>query len=229
MKRTIIKIDEDKCVGCGLCVPDCKEGAIKIIDGKAKLVKEQYCDGMGKCLGSCPVGALTVEERDADEFDAIEAEKHRNQNSVAKHFGGCPGSMARTMAPKKSVESSGEASALGQWPVQLHLVPVMAPYWQDAEILVCADCVPFALNDFHARLLNGKKLVIACPKLDNTENYSDKLAAIIANNSIKSVTVAHMEVPCCNGIVMITKQAIANSGKNVELNDVTITIDGNIK
>lgn len=229
MKRSIVKIDEKKCVGCGLCVPDCKEGAIKVIDGKAKLVKEIYCDGLGKCLGSCPVGAITIEEREAEAFDHAAAEQHRQHNNMAKHFGGCKGSMARTITPKKDITESGQGSALGQWPVQLHLVPVQAQYWQDAELLVCADCVPFALNDFHAKLLNGKKLVIACPKLDDTQNYTEKLAAIIAYNNIKSITVAHMEVPCCNGIVMITKQAISQSGKEIVLNDVTVNIDGTLK
>ncbi len=229
VKRSIVNIDQEKCIGCGNCVPDCKEGAIKLVNGKAQVVSEAYCDGLGKCLGSCPVDAITIEEREAEVFDHAAAEKHRNQSAMKKHFGCCAGSMARMVKPASKVTDNGEGSALAQWPVQLHLVPVNAPYWENAELLVCADCVPFALNNFHAKLLNGKKMVIACPKLDDTSSYTDKLAAIIATNSIKSVTVAHMEVPCCNGIVMITRQAIVQSGKDLELNDITIGINGTTK
>jgi NAD-dependent dihydropyrimidine dehydrogenase PreA subunit len=170
LKRKIIRINEEKCTGCGLCIPNCKEGALQIIDGKARLVSESFCDGLGSCIGHCPQGAITIEERRAEEYDEAKA---------------CPGS--------KMMDFKGKGeSRLSQWPVQIHLVPVNAPYFEGADLLVAADCVPFAYAGFHEGLLKGKVLLIGCPKLDDAQAYQDKIAQIFRNNKIKSVTCAHM-------------------------------------
>jgi len=192
-KRKIIKIDEEKCNGCGLCVPSCAEGAIQIIDGKARLVSETFCDGLGACLGECPEGALTIEEREADGFDEKEVEKHLEQ--MKKHaaavepprvHGGCPGSLARSLEPKappKAAESGAPTpSQLRNWPVQLHLAPVKAPYFKDAKLLIAADCVPFAYADFHKDFLADRVVIIGCPKLDDSSAYLEKLINIFAQN-----------------------------------------------
>lgn len=247
--RKIIKIDETKCDGCGLCVPNCAEGAIQIIDGKAKLVKDSYCDGLGACLGHCPQDALHVIEREADDFNEEEAmefvnkikgevPKHNHQhNNMHHHGGGCPGSRMMMFGNKenesiKSVAaSSGDIEVkikpqLRQWPVQLNLVPVNAPYFENADLLVTADCVPFAYANYHIDLLKGKAVVIGCPKLDDVEHYIDKLTQILEKNNIRSVTVAHMEVPCCSGIVRAAEIAVQRSGKNLNLIKVRISING---
>ncbi len=246
--RKIIKIEEDKCNGCGLCVPNCAEGAIQIIDGKAKLVKDSYCDGLGACLGHCPQDALHIIEREADEFDEEEAMNFVNSlnkpvkkpaaNHVHHHGGGCPGSRMMTLGGqdnkgegKASTVNSGDVEIkikpqLRQWPVQLSLVPVNAPYFDNADLLVTADCVPFAYANYHIDLLKGKAVVVGCPKLDDIEFYVDKLTDIIENNSIKSVTVAHMEVPCCSGIVRAVDLALQRSGKEVPVTKVRIGING---
>lgn len=249
--RKIIQIDEEKCNGCGLCVPNCAEGAIQIIDGKARLVKDSYCDGLGACLGHCPQDALKIIEREAEDFNEDEAlefarkmkEKSQKPNVPAAHHaahhhsgGGCPGSR---MMMLKSEGSSSENSAadsgdveiriksqLRQWPVQLNLVPVNAPYFDDADLLVTADCVPFACANYHLDLLKGKAVVVGCPKLDDIEYYVEKLTQIIESNNIKSITVAHMEVPCCSGIVRAVDIALQRSGKNVPVNKVKIGING---
>lgn len=244
--RKIVKIDKDRCNGCGLCIPNCAEGAIRIIDGKAQLVGENLCDGLGACLGHCPMDAITVEERPADEFDEkavirhLTAESQENakpQQSPCSHSagsGGCPGSMARmlkrtTVDHGRDTHATARPSQLGQWPVQLTLVPVQGPMWQDADVLIAADCVPFAFPEFHERLLAGKTLAIACPKLDDVEPYVQKLAMIFAQNTVRSVTVAHMEVPCCHGIVSVVQEALGLSGReDIAMHDVTIGIDGNI-
>jgi Fe-S-cluster-containing hydrogenase component 2 len=234
MMRKIVQIDETKCDGCGLCVPACHEGAIQIIDGKARLVADKLCDGLGDCLGECPLDAIKIIERDADEFDeeAVHLrlrELGRTPEPAPVH-GGCPGSramsMPRTETQSKPIESGRQESQLGQWPVQLHLVPVNAPYFMDSELLVCADCVPFAYPDFHRKMLRGKTVTIACPKLDQTGNYAAKLAEIIKNNRISQVTVAHMEVPCCSALVSIVRQAVELSGCGVDLGDITVKISG---
>lgn len=254
--RKIIEINEEKCNGCGLCVPNCAEGAIQIIDGKAKLVSDIYCDGLGACLGHCPEDALKIVERDAEEFDeeaveellksqgktftpqnhASHGHQHQHQHH-GHHGGGCPGS--RMMEFNKEVEAdkieavgSGDIeikikSQLKQWPVQLKLVPPNAPYFQNAELLITADCVPFAYPNYHLDLLKNKAVVIGCPKLDDLEFYVDKLTQIIELNDLKSVTVAYMEVPCCQGIVMAAETALRRSGKAVRLNKVKIGIQGN--
>lgn len=212
-KRKIIRINEKKCNGCGLCIPNCKEGALQIIDGKARLVSESFCDGLGACLGHCPQGAITIEERQAEEYD--EAKVLKNAAKAA----GCPGSRMMDFKGK------GE-SRLSQWPVQIHLVPVNAPYFDGADLLVAADCVPFAYAGFHEDLLKGKVLLIGCPKLDDAKSYQEKITQILKDNKIKSVTCAHMEVPCCFGLVHLVKSAIEASGRKIAYKDVTIGIKG---
>ena len=235
--RNIVKIDEAKCDGCGLCATACAEGAIKIVNGNAKLVSETYCDGLGACLGHCPQDAITIEKRDAGEFDEkatheyLESEK---QKAVAPkpmaHSGGCPGMAMRTMKPAVPAEAgmrSGAASSqLGQWPVQLALVSPDAPYFKDADIILAADCAAFAMGDFHNTLLKGHSLAIACPKLDETEPYVGKLAAIVKN--ARSLKVVHMEVPCCFGLVRLAQAAIAQSGVAMDFQAIKIGLNGSI-
>lgn len=258
MKRNIVVIDREKCNGCGQCVSACHEGAIQMVNGKAELVSDIYCDGLGACIGHCPVDAITVVEREAAAFDeaAVKARLATQAAPAPKPHGGCPGSMARTLSapaaaaplpplacgcPGSMAKALGGnstqapspqgriASELRQWPIQLHLVPVNAPYWQDADLLVAADCVAAAYPEFQRDLLKNKKLAIACPKLDDTSSYAEKLAAILATNTIKSVTVVRMEVPCCGGIVRIVQEAIARSGKDLPLTTVVVGLEGNIR
>ena len=304
--RKIVRIDEDKCDGCGLCVPNCAEGAIRVIDGKARLLAENLCDGLGNCLGKCPKDAIIIEQRPAEEFDEAAVEKRKDSgfrlprqgpqgqasdsslqtsafslqpsdsrlqapNSglqtsdfrlqtsggetqatgyglpatahglpAAVHgphgSGGCPGARLRQLQPGGSGPRAGSpvgaggpapVSRLGHWPVQLALVPVAGAIWQDADVLIAADCVAFALPDFHERLLAGKTLVIACPKLDDVGPYVEKLTRIFAGNAIRSITVAHMEVPCCGGIVRVVQAALAASGRmDLRMTDITVGIDG---
>lgn len=241
MKRNIIHIDEDKCNGCGLCVPACAEGAIQIIDGKARLVADNLCDGLGACLGHCPQDAIHIEVRDADAFDEAAVEQHTAVSGNAKPAkahahgqGGCPS--ARLMSLDKpqtanpgdanSADRAPQASALGNWPVQLKLIPVTAPFLKGADLLLAADCAPFAYADFHRELLDGKVLLIGCPKLDDAAEYQEKLAAILAENAVRSLTVVHMEVPCCSGLVALARQAVANSGADIDLQTVCIGIRG---
>ncbi|MCP4379576.1 MAG: 4Fe-4S ferredoxin [bacterium] len=233
MIRKIVRIDEDKCDGCGLCVPDCAEGAIQIIDGKAKLLADNLCDGLGNCLGVCPRDAIAIEERQADDFDevAVRAAQEAVAEKPAETPCGCPGAMARSLPPQTAPCEQAEtrASQLSHWPVQLTLVPPSGAMWDDADVLISADCVAFAMADFHERLLSGKVVVIACPKLDDVGPYIDKLTRIFADNSIRSVTVAHMEVPCCTGIVMLTQAAMEKSGRtDIPFADITVGIDGTI-
>ena len=230
--RKIVLIDEDKCDGCGLCVPDCAEGAIKIIDGKAKLLAENLCDGLGACLGACPQDAITIEERPADEFDEAAVEAVKTAAKKPDLPCGCPGTMARALAPKpaSNPQTEARASQLSHWPVQLTLVPPSGAMWNDADVLISADCVAFAMPDFHERLLAGRAVVIACPKLDDVGPYIDKMTRIFADNSIKSVTVAHMEVPCCTGIVTAARAAMDASGRtDIPFADITIGIDGTVR
>ena len=236
--RKIVKIDEEKCNGCGLCIPNCAEGAIQIVDGKAKLVSDKFCDGLGACLGHCPEDAITVIEREAEEFDekAVEFHLHNQIGVQAKpqsQFTGCPSSrVLQFQVPKPKAESGlreSTVSQLSQWPVQLKLVPVDAPYFQDADLLVAADCVPFAYPDFHQDFLKGKAVVVGCPKLDDIQLYKEKLTAIFKTNPIKSVTVPYMEVPCCFGLVKATEDAIEASGKDIPFKKVKIGICGDIK
>jgi ferredoxin len=275
-KRKIIKIDEDKCNGCGLCMPNCPEGALQIIDGKARLVSDLFCDGLGACIGYCPQGAIHIEEREAEKYDEkrvmdnivklgkntiIAHLKHLKEHNefaylkvamdylvtkgikirpgdltdtVASGPCGCPGSKISQKAPEDTQKSARHLSEkhpthisrIGTWPVQLKLVPAFAPFLSGADILIAADCVPFAYADFHEDLLKDKVLLVGCPKLDDAVYYKEKIAQIIANNDIKSITHAHMEVPCCFGFLSVIKDAIARSGKKIPFSDVTISIKG---
>jgi Fe-S-cluster-containing hydrogenase component 2 len=238
MKRNIIHIDEEKCNGCGLCVPACAEGAIQIIDGKAKLVADNLCDGLGACLGHCPQDAIHIEEREADDFDETAVEKNQGETDHAvrtkthdQHSGGCPSTRLMSFEKRSATNLSrdgGQKSALANWPVQLKLVPVSAPFLKGADLLLAADCAPFAYADFHQELLSGKVLLIGCPKLDNAQEYQEKLASILEQNDIRSLTVAHMEVPCCSGLVHLAQQALEQSGTGLELQTVCIGINGNL-
>ena len=231
--RNIVKIDEEKCNGCGDCVSACAEGAIQIIDGKAKLISEIYCDGLGACLGHCPMDAITVEKRESAEFDEKATEEHLKQQKKQEEKPlacGCPGTMAQSF--KKDIPSEGAGadvpSQLAQWPVQLHLVSPAAPYFKGADLLLVADCVPFAMGDFHGKLLKQKPIAIGCPKLDDSDFYIDKLTDIITQSEIKSLTVVHMVVPCCSGLTYIAQQAVAKSGVALDLEDITISLEGEI-
>ncbi len=231
MRRKIIEIDEEKCTGCGECVDSCIEGAIQIVNGKAKLVKDSYCDGLGACLKDCPEGALTIEERDVEPFDEKATKKHVESAAHARPKPcACPGTMTRQIERRPGAAAAeGVASELTQWPVQLTLVSPEAPYFQDANLLLVADCVPFAMGDFHARFLRGRAVAVGCPKLDDPGFYVEKLAEILKHSAIKSLTVVHMEVPCCFGLRRIADQALAASGKDIPLRDVTIGIDGEVR
>jgi len=234
MKRKIIRIDEEKCTGCGECIPDCPEGALKIINGKARLVKESLCDGLGSCVGRCPTGALTVEEREAESFDEEEARRNMQAGQVKEHSHearpqGCPGQMMKQWTSSSDPVKAGGPSALRQWPVELKLLNPSAPYFENAHLLIAADCVAFAFGNFHQRFLEGKALVVFCPKLDNAhEEYIDKLARILEQNDIQSLTVVYMEVPCCSATTHIAEQALKRSGKNLVIRDYTISLQGEI-
>ena len=273
-KRNIIKIDEEKCNGCGLCIPNCPEGALQIIDGKVRLISDLFCDGLGACIGHCPEGAITIEEREAEKYDerkvmanivkqginVIKAHLHHlkehnehaylmqaidylkekgienplEEEFLHKHhtdgFSACPGSkmmdFRKKEAPKEEKIASKVESQLGQWPVQITLVPANAPYFKDAHLLIAADCVPFAYADFHEDLLKGRILLVGCPKLDDVEFYKEKLTQILKDNKIKSITCAHMEVPCCFGFVAIIRGAISESRKDIPFKEVVISIKG---
>ncbi len=233
--RKIVKIDEEKCNGCALCIPNCAEGALQIVDGKAKLTSEKFCDGLGACLGHCPQDAITVIEREAVEFDerAVEAylhKKHEAESHPKPVFASCPSSKPMQFNARGESGSIARAvSQLTQWPVQLKLVPIKAPYFQDADLLVAADCVPFAYANFHQDFIKGKVVIIGCPKLDDIQYYEEKLTEIFKSNSIKSVTVPYMEVPCCFGLVKAAEDAIAASGKNIPLKKIKIGIRGEIQ
>ena len=244
--RKIIKINEKKCNGCGLCIPNCPEGAIQIIDKKARLISDLFCDGLGACLGHCPNGAITIEEREAEEYSEAKVMENivkQGKNTIIAHlkhlkehnqeqylqqaldflrekkidvefqphgFAGCPG-------PRPQLQ---------QWPVQITLVSVTAPYFNNADILIAADCVPFSYASFHEDLLKGRALLVGCPKLDNVLAYKDKIAQILKNNHIKSITYAHMEVPCCFGLVTVIEDAITISGKKIPFKEAIIGIKG---
>ncbi len=250
MKRKIIIIDEDLCDGCGDCVVACAEGAIEIIEGKAKLVKEQYCDGFGDCLGECPTGALRIEEADADAFDPDATRQHlldsqgpqaveRMEKAAARHAtqtttptaqpkAGCPGARAAEFDAATSTATGQVPSQLTHWPIQMRLISPDAPVLKNADLLLAADCTAFAYGDFHRKLLAGKAIIIGCPKLDETEPYLEKLTAIIKNNDLKSLTVAHMEVPCCHGLAHLAQQALERAASKLELQTVILSIRGDI-
>jgi ferredoxin len=273
-KRKIIKIDAQKCNGCALCIPNCPEGALQIIDGKARLISDLFCDGLGACIGYCPQGAITIEEREAEKYNekkvmgnivaqgenVIRAHlRHLKDHGARNYFQealdylkenkikvnleevfsatggdtpcGCPG--AKLMDLKKEVKtpiqkkpSAKSESQLSQWPVQIMLSPPMAPFFNQADLLIAADCVPFAYADFHRDLLKEKVLLVGCPKLDNLKIYEEKLNQIFKNNAIKSITYAHMEVPCCAGLIPVIKSAITQSNKKIPFKDIIISIKG---
>ena len=228
MLRKIIRIDEDKCIGCGLCAKACHEGAIEMIGGKAKLTREDYCDGLGDCLPACPVDAISFEEREAPAYDEAVVKKAQAEKNAAKLPCGCPGSQSKAIqwsacdAPAVSLPSQ-----LRQWPVQIKLVPVSAPYFDGANLLIAADCTAYAYAGFHQAFIRNRITLIGCPKLDEGD-YAQKLTAIIANNDIKSVTIVRMEVPCCGGIENAAKRALQASGKFIPWQVVTISTDGRI-
>jgi len=269
-KRKIIKIDEKKCNGCGLCIPNCPEGALQMIDNKARLISDLFCDGLGACIGHCPEGAIAIEERQAEPYDekkVMENIVKQGKNVIKAHLEhlrdhgedgylkeavaflkekkieiplkkspgplpcGCPGTNVMEFKRDAAAHKTGKSTAKGvsqlrQWPIQIMLVPPHAPYLKHADLLIAADCVPFAYADFHNDLLSGKVLLVGCPKLDDSEFYKEKITDILKENNIKSITCAHMEVPCCFGLVNLVKEAIASSGKDVPFEDVTITIKG---
>ena len=289
MKRKIIKIDEEKCNGCGKCIPNCPEGALQIIDGKARLVSDLFCDGLGACIGECPLGAISVEEREAEPYNeakvmvnvvkggknVIKAHlKHLRDHNETEYFNqaidylkengidipeieektvpfACPGMKtvdkrqpvpsAERLVEKMSIANDKKCrlnpdaemereSELRQWPTQLHLLNPRATYFQDADLLVAADCVPFTFNGFHEKFLRGRTLLHFCPKLDNSyDEYVEKLTQIFSLNNIKSITLVRMEVPCCGGTLATVKAALENAGKNIPINDIIITLDGQIK
>lgn len=271
--RKVIKINEEQCNGCGLCIPNCPEGALQIIDGKVRLISDLFCDGLGACIGHCPEGAIAIEEREAEPYDerkvmenivkqgenVIKAHlqhlKEHNEHEFLKqaheflkekhihmpqfepafahhamHGGGCPGSQVRELKVKPTKSSSSSSrhaeSQLLNWPVQIMLVPPFAPFLKNADVLIAADCVPFAYADFHEDMLKDKVLLIGCPKLDDAEFYEKKITSILKDNTIKSVTCVHMEVPCCFGLKNIVESAVKASGKNIPLHEMTISIKG---
>jgi ferredoxin len=235
--RKIVKIDEEKCNGCGACTLACLEGALKIIDGKAKLVSEKYCDGLGNCL-DCPQGAITIEEREAEDFDeaAVEEHLHGEEGEEEACCGCASANVARftretaPAAPETPQPVAAEASRLGHWPVQLTLVPPAAPFLKGADVVLAADCVPFARAGFHREFLGeNKALLVACPKLDDFPAHQKKLNEVLKQSGLKSLTVVHMEVPCCSGLVHMARQAILASGNVVPFKDVTIGIRGERK
>lgn len=226
--RHIIRIDESKCTGCGLCVPACAEGALKVIDGKVRLVGEVLCDGLGACLGECPQGALTVEEREADEFSEADVVKH---NLDAELPCGCPGSAVRELIRPQagSVPSSERRSSqLGHWPVQLTLVPHTAPFLKGADIVLAAQCAAFAYAEFHQDFIRDHVLLIACPKLDNFEAHQAKLVQVLRHARPHSITVVHMEVPCCSALTAMAIEAVDGAGGDIPLRDVLISVQGEV-
>jgi len=278
VKRTIIEIDENKCNGCGLCIPNCHEGALQIVDGKARLISDLFCDGLGACIGHCPQGAITTVEREAEPYDERKVMEEniipKGENTIKAHLNhlkdhnqtklldeafevldekginisegksslpkeenkmsdnlpcGCPGTAMREINPEESTNNVEQTSALRQWPVQLNLLPVSAPFFDNSHLLVAADCVPFANPNFHSKLLHGKSVVIGCPKLDDISAYEEKLTAIFKENNIKSVTVAIMEVPCCGGMLNAVENAVEASGKKIPVITETIGVNGSIQ
>ena len=240
MIRKIIQINEEKCNGCGACAAACHEGAIQMINGKAKLIRDDYCDGLGDCLPACPTGAITFEEREAAAYDLEAVQLHlktrKDSSSQAQPtFSGCPGQAPRSIshtpsdcsAAKTPLESAAPQSQLSQWPVQIQLAPVNAPYFQGAHLLIAADCTAYAYANFHQRFIRNHITLIGCPKLDPVD-YTEKLTEIIRGNDIKSLTIVRMEVPCCGGIQHAATQALKASGKFIPWQVVTVKIDGTI-
>ena len=229
MLRKIIKIEEEKCNGCGACAAACHEGAIEMIDGKARLTREDYCDGLGDCLPACPTNAISFEVREAPAYDEAAVLAAKEKKAVPLPCG-CPGTNAKAIrreAPASAAPAAPVSSQLSQWPVQIKLVPVKAPYFDDANLLIAADCTAYAYGNFHQDFIRSRVTLIGCPKLDEGD-YAEKLTHIIANNNIKSVTIVRMEVPCCGGIENAAKRALQASGKFIPWQVVTISTDGHI-
>ncbi len=238
--RKIIRIDEEKCDGCGLCVPSCHEGAIQIIDGKARLVAENLCDGLGDCLGECPQGAITIEEREAAPFDEEAVQEHLQKISSQEPGDGegeelpcgCPSSQVRTLQKRVEQEAGAEGEAvpslLQQWPIQLALIPPRAGFLKEADLLIAADCIPFAYGNFHRDFLQGHALAVGCPKLDDADSYVEKLTEIFRQNEIKKVTVLVMEVPCCASLQRIAQKALDRSGKDIPAEKIVISAEGEV-
>lgn len=225
MIRRIIEINREKCNGCGLCSQACHEGAIGMVEGKALLLRDDYCDGLGDCLPTCPTGAITFVEREAAPYDeaAVQAQKRERENGEGQ---GCPGSRIQTLGRRQEQEAA-VSSQLRQWPVQIKLAPLTAPYFDGANLLIAADCTAFAYGNFHQDFIRGKVTLVGCPKLDGVD-YSEKLTEIIRQNNIKSVTIARMEVPCCGGLQIAAEKALRDSGKFIPWQVVTISVDGRI-
>jgi len=231
--RNIVKIDEEKCNGCGLCVNACVEGAIKLINGKARLISDIYCDGLGACIGHCPQDAITIEKRDAKEFDEQATQAHLSREQIAKKQADfvCPSMAMQDLTAKGAKTTAAESdmpSELKQWPVQLMLVSPHAPYFKNADLLLVADCVPFAMGDFHNKFLKDKNIAIGCPKLDDSKFYVEKLSDILINNNLNTLAVIHMMVPCCSGLTYIAREAIKLSGSSMKFEDVTVDLHGEI-
>jgi Pyruvate/2-oxoacid:ferredoxin oxidoreductase delta subunit len=237
--RNIVEIDEEKCDGCGNCVIACAEGALEIRDGKAKIIKEIYCDGLGACIGECPQDALTVAMKESDPFDeaAMEAHLKTLREKQVKELppeveAGCPGAKLVSLPQRgPAVETQAAdvpASELRNWPIQIHLIPPTAPFFNGADLLIAADCLPFAMAGFHQSVLQGKILAVGCPKLDDTEAYVTKFAQIFASNDIKSITIGYMEVPCCAGLLHVVHKALEASGKPIPVSTIRISVQGEI-
>jgi len=233
--RKIVTIDEEKCTGCGVCIPSCAEGALQIVDGKARLISEKFCDGLGACLGECPEGAITIEERVAEEFDEELVKEHlaHAQQTDEDLACGCSSATVTRFAERTGTDGGTETRAprqslLGHWPVQLTLVPARAPFLQGTDLVLAAHCVPFAYAGFHEDFLRDHSLLIACPKLDDFQAHLKKLTDVLTQSDVKSLTVVHMEVPCCSGLVHMARQAIQASGKHIPLREVTIGVRGEV-
>ncbi|MBA7634638.1 Ion-translocating oxidoreductase complex subunit B [subsurface metagenome] len=233
--RNIVRIDEDKCNGCGVCVPACAEGSLQIIDGKAKLISEIYCDGLGACLGNCPQGAITIEQRASQEFDEVATKIHLKEQEHTKEKlpCGCPSitvtqfeRQETTEAPLK--EKTTQHSMLSHWPVQLTLVPPTAPFLQGTDLVLAADCVPFAYAGFHQDFLRDHTLLVACPKLDDYQAHLKKLTDILSHSSVRGLTVVHKHEPCCSGLVQMARQAIQLSDKDIPLKEITVGVKGDL-
>ena len=237
--RKIIRIDEERCDGCGQCITGCAEGALQLVDGKARVVADRYCDGLGACIGECPTGALTIIEREADEFDevAVEALLGKTHANASPSAGGCPSAGLQMFSPppsgceKANLPASLEAeedSFLSHWPIQIRLVPSNAPFLHGADVLVVADCVPVAYPSIHKNFMKGRAVMMGCPKFDDAQSYIDKFAKICTHAGLKSITVLSMEVPCCSGLPMIVKKGIQISGATIPLTEVVVSIKGKI-
>ncbi|MDD1755635.1 MAG: 4Fe-4S ferredoxin [Methanomassiliicoccales archaeon] len=230
VRRKIIRVDEAKCTGCGECAITCAEGAIEIIDGKAKVINEVYCDGLGACIGECPEGALTIEEREAPEFDEHKVKEHLSKKAEKEpHMMACPGSgPRRILAPKAVKEGEKPTPQLSNWPVQLRLAHAQAPYFKRARLLIAADCSAFAYAAMHSDFIKGRVTVIACPKLDDNQEQIAKLTDIFSMNDIQDIKLVRMEVPCCGGLKLVVKKAMERAKKRIPLEEVVVAADGSI-